>query len=133
MPTPRQHHSRAPRPSPSLAENDGKNWYLEGERLPGWWPKDPETGEPLHKLYRAMSKDLNELYNQPKRRSFRAYHEGHQCHIKRDTTNTGIKVNTVNAGGCKTTYVWTETDGWYKCEDRRPVEEISDFKTLHFA
>ena len=37
-------------------------YWLEGARLPWWWPLDPRTGLPLHKLFRAMSKDFNELW-----------------------------------------------------------------------
>ena len=37
-------------------------YWLEGERLPRWWPKDHRTGLPMHKLYRSLSKDYNELW-----------------------------------------------------------------------
>ena len=39
---------------------DGVYW-LEGVRIPRWWPKD-NRGLPIHKLFRAMSKDFNELW-----------------------------------------------------------------------
>ena len=38
------------------------NIYLEGQKLPWWWPFDPITRQPIHKLFRAMSKDYNELW-----------------------------------------------------------------------
>ena len=34
--------------------------------MPGWWPLDPLTGEPLHKVFRAVSADLNELFRHPR-------------------------------------------------------------------
>ena len=37
-------------------------YYLEGVKLPWWWPFDPVTRQPIHKLFRAMSKDFNELW-----------------------------------------------------------------------
>ena len=37
-------------------------YYLEGVKLPWWWPFDPVTRQPIHKLFRAMSKDYNELW-----------------------------------------------------------------------
>ena len=37
-------------------------WELEGVPLPRWWPKDHRTGLPIHKLFRALSKDYNELW-----------------------------------------------------------------------
>ena len=36
-------------------------YWLEGVRLPRWWPED-NRGLPIHKLFRAMSKDYNELW-----------------------------------------------------------------------
>ena len=42
------------------ADGNRKYW-LEGELLPQWWPKD-KRGHPIHKLFRAMSKDFNELW-----------------------------------------------------------------------
>ena len=43
-----------------------RKYWLEGELLPQWWPKD-RRGYPIHKLFRAMSKDFNELWPVPKR------------------------------------------------------------------
>ena len=41
---------------------DGRRkFWLEGELLPEWWSKD-KRGSPMHKLFRAMSKDFNELW-----------------------------------------------------------------------
>ena len=37
-------------------------YWLEGVKLPWFWPMDPRTGLPIHKLFRAMSKDYNELW-----------------------------------------------------------------------
>ena len=36
-------------------DEEGYYW-LEGVRLPWWWPMDPRTRLPIHKLFRAMSK-----------------------------------------------------------------------------
>ena len=36
-------------------------FWLEGVPLPPWWPKD-NRGHPIHKLYRAMNKNHNELW-----------------------------------------------------------------------
>ena len=38
-----------------------KKMWLEGRELPWWWPCHPVTREPVHKLFRAMSKDFNEI------------------------------------------------------------------------
>ena len=43
-----------------------RKFWLEGVLLPPWWPKD-KRGHPIHKLFRALSKDLNELWPVPTR------------------------------------------------------------------
>ena len=47
--------------SQPLQDAEGFYW-LEGVKLPWFWPMDPRTGLPIHKLFRAMSKDYNELW-----------------------------------------------------------------------
>ena len=39
-----------------------KKFILKGTEMPWWWPHHPVTREPLHKLFRAMSEELNEIY-----------------------------------------------------------------------
>ena len=47
----------------SQPERDADGFfYIEGVLLPWWWPFDPITRQPIHKLFRAMSKDYNELW-----------------------------------------------------------------------
>ena len=55
------------RGSQPYREADGRRkFWLEGEQLPPWWPKD-KRGYPIHKLFRAFSKDYNELWPVPHR------------------------------------------------------------------
>ena len=51
----RKGHSAGSQP---YRDAEGVFW-LEGVPLPPWWPKD-NRGLPIHKLFRAMSKDYNE-------------------------------------------------------------------------
>ena len=46
---------------PYQYERDGPPVWLRGLRLPWWWPRNPNTHEPLQYLYRAMRPDLDEL------------------------------------------------------------------------
>ena len=61
MPPPRVPHSARQR-APAAKATRNTDWRLEGISLPSWWPLDPLTGEPLHKVFRAASVDLNELF-----------------------------------------------------------------------
>ena len=76
--------------------------------------------------FKFSDSQLNELYFAPKKRSYRTYVDGHQVHVKRDTKNSGLKVNTVNCNACKTSYVYTQSGGWFKAEDRIDINRVGD-------